>query len=506
MRHMLIEVLCTLSVFLVGIIIINGQLCYSAQNAATAAAKLAVTQTNRILDEAHQAAINVNVLNKETCSSDARYLLNSEAALRPHLRSVSLLKGNVIWCSSFSGNERRVIHQDVQPTSKLKLYSGDQFAPDVPLLVYIMTISAETVAVGISDAHLREALETTTPETELVLVVGDSELPRAGKIRRTSIKSNLTAQLQSGQYPFSIRYTLPVFFSFSRLIHQGYLLVIMNLIMAIIAGIFLRRYLDKYTTPEENLRIALEKAEIIPYYQPIVDGRLGLVYGVEVLARWKHLKSGVIPPDLFIPVAEKSGQIIELTKNLMWQVVNELSPVANNLPDGLHIGINISAIHFSHPAFTTDCLSFLNNFPDGKVKLVIELTEREPLKLTQDTRRKIDDLRKQGILLALDDFGTGYSGLSYLNELPVDLIKIDKSFVGRISKDPDSTRLVDCVIEMARRLSLKIVAEGVETRVQSEYLRDHGIDMLQGYYYSHPMPGEDIVKVLLNKAITTKLN
>ncbi|WP_044868579.1 EAL domain-containing protein, partial [Enterobacter ludwigii] len=240
---------------------------------------------------------------------------------------------------------------------------------------------------------------------------------------------------------------------------------------------------------------------IVPYYQPIVNGDTGGLYGVEVLARWKHPKSGFIPPDVFIPIAERSGLIIPLTKGLMAKVVTELKPLLPKLPDGFHIGVNISARHINAPSFIADCRVFGKGFYGKEVKLVLEVTEREPLIDNPHLVENLTALHNAGFVIALDDFGTGYSGLSCLHALAIDYIKIDKSFVNRVSEAKDSTILLDCVIDLAKKLSLHIVAEGVETKEQLDYLNRNQITLLQGYYFGKPVSYKEFIKVILSKPL-----
>jgi sensor c-di-GMP phosphodiesterase-like protein len=264
-------------------------------------------------------------------------------------------------------------------------------------------------------------------------------------------------------------------------------------------GILWRRYAGKSTTFEEDLRKAIIKGDIVPFYQPIMNGKTGGLYGVEVLARWKHPKSGYIPPDVFIPIAERSGLIIPLTKGLMEKVVSQLKPLLPKLPDGFHIGVNISARHINSPTFIGDCNTFGQGFKGKKIKLVLEVTEREPLLDNPELIENLNTLHNSGFVIALDDFGTGYSGLSCLDALAIDYIKIDKSFVSRVSEQKDSTILLDCVIEIAKKMSLSIVAEGVETKEQLEYLNRNQINLLQGYYFGKPVSYVEFIKFLLSK-------
>ena len=237
----------------------------------------------------------------------------------------------------------------------------------------------------------------------------------------------------------------------------------------------------------------------MPFYQPIVNGREGTLRGVEVLARWKHPKAGYISPASFIPVAEKSGLIVPLTQSLMRQVAENMNAIASKLPSGFHVGINFSASHITSPTFVQECLHYRDSFNRDDLNLVIEVTEREPLDVDEDLVQRLNILHENGFVIALDDFGTGYSGLSYLHDLHIDYIKIDQSFVGRVNELPDSTRILDCVLDLARKLSLSIVAEGVETKAQLDYLNKNNIVFLQGYYFYKPVTFTEFVMILLSK-------
>ncbi|MBS6124981.1 MAG: EAL domain-containing protein, partial [Veillonella sp.] len=162
-------------------------------------------------------------------------------------------------------------------------------------------------------------------------------------------------------------------------------------------------------------------------------------------------------------------------------------------------GINFSASHITSPTFVEECLKFKDGFSRHDLNLVIEVTEREPLHVDEELVQRLNILHENGFVIALDDFGTGYSGLSYLHDLHIDYIKIDQSFVGRVNELPDSTRILDCVLDLARKLSLSIVAEGVETKAQLDYLNKNNIVFMQGYYFYKPVTFTEFVMILLSK-------
>lgn len=217
------------------------------------------------------------------------------------------------------------------------------------------------------------------------------------------------------------------------------------------------------------------------------------------LARWQNSTTPARSPAEFIPLAERTGLIIPLTRSLMAQVNAQMRPLFSKLPDGFHIGLNISVSHINAPTFIDDCLHYQRGFEGKAVKLMLEITEQEPLLLNGAVVDKLNTLHSRGFSIALDDFGTGYSGLSCLHELIFDYIKIDQSFVGRVTGEAPASKLLDCVIEMARTLSLRIIAEGVETEAQRDYLNRQNIHLLQGYYFWKPMPYVALVMLLLSK-------
>ncbi|ENZ8283120.1 TPA: EAL domain-containing protein [Klebsiella pneumoniae] len=217
------------------------------------------------------------------------------------------------------------------------------------------------------------------------------------------------------------------------------------------------------------------------------------------LARWQNSTTPARSPAEFIPLAERTGLIIPLTRSLMAQVNAQMRPHFSKLPDGFHIGLNISVSYINAPTFIDDCLHYQRGFEGKAVKLMLEITEQEPLLLNGAVVDKLNTLHSRGFSIALDNFGTGYSGLSCLHELVFDYIKIDQSFVGRVTGEAPTSKLLDCVIEMARTLSLRIIAEGVETEAQRDYLNRQNIHLLQGYYFWKPMPYVALVMLLLSK-------
>lgn len=185
-----------------------------------------------------------------------------------------------------------------------------------------------------------------------------------------------------------------------------------------------------------------------------------------------------------------------MTRALMLHTAQSLAPYAALLEDGFHIGINITADHCQDLSLLEDCRSFLQHFPPGRVALTLELTERKLLEATPVALELFAKLHDMGVMIALDDFGTGQSSLNYLRQFKVDYLKIDQSFVAMIGGDALSQHILESIIELSAKLGLGIVAEGVETATQRDYLQGHGVDFQQGYLFARPMPLEDFLQAL----------
>ncbi|EIY5101841.1 TPA: EAL domain-containing protein [Klebsiella variicola subsp. variicola] len=494
----LLPALLAIVIFVTGAGILNTQLWLSARADAQAAARHALSNMNTVLDEARHAQETARAVVDRGCSQDGQFRLGTEAALRPHLRTILILRqGNVV-CSSLAGNRALLKHVPDLPDSPLQLVSAEETAERESVLVYQTRYAGSRILVTISADHVRDALDVQKSMTYF-LRVGEQETGGTGPLRPVSASRDHTGQVSSDIYPFAITFSKPPFFSADRFFRNGGAILAFLLIVSGFAAYLLYRYMNKPFLPEETLRLAIARGQIVPFYQPVVDGREGTVRGVEVLARWKHPTAGYISPAAFIPLAEKSGQIVPLTHSLMTQVIGHMNILAEKLPDGFHISLNFSASHITSPTFVEECLHFRSGFSRQDLNLVIEVTEREPLDMSEDTIRTLNGLHEKGFGIALDDFGTGYSGLSYLDTLDIDYIKIDSTFVSRVNASAESTVILDVVLDLARKLSIRIVAEGVETREQADYLRHNHVVFMQGYYYFRPVSLQGLAMILLSR-------
>jgi diguanylate cyclase (GGDEF)-like protein/PAS domain S-box-containing protein len=247
---------------------------------------------------------------------------------------------------------------------------------------------------------------------------------------------------------------------------------------------------------EGSLRRALERQEFAVHYQPKINLRTGEISGAEALIRWTHPTRGPVSPAQFIPVAEDCGLILPIGNWVLREACKQARTwVAAGLPLGT-MGVNISAIEFRHEDFLEGVFSILKDTGLDPRVLELELTESVLMKHAESTASVLQALRAKGVQVAVDDFGTGYSSLSYLQKFSIDALKIDQSFVRRITSAPDETTIVTAVISMARSLKLRVVAEGVETLKELEFLQAHQCDEAQGYYFSRPVLPEQFARLL----------
>ncbi|MGG6431687.1 putative bifunctional diguanylate cyclase/phosphodiesterase [Anoxybacillus sp. D401a] len=250
-------------------------------------------------------------------------------------------------------------------------------------------------------------------------------------------------------------------------------------------------YQSEVVTLENYLRKAMERNELSVYYQPIVNMKTKKIEVIEALMRWKQPNSGFVSPAQFIPLAEETGLIVPMTKWLFEQACIHMKAIHQFAPH-MKIGVNISAVHFQQDDFVEQLSMIVNENDVPPRCFKLELTESTIMPNAEESVQKLVKLKQCGFKLAIDDFGTGFSSLSYLHRFPIDILKIDQSFIRRLSLYSDDATIVSTIIMMAHNLHLAVVAEGVETEQQYAFLEEQRCDFAQGYYISKPMPFDEL--------------
>ncbi|MGL4915631.1 MAG: EAL domain-containing protein [Aeromonas allosaccharophila] len=450
-----------------------------------------LNRIDRVLLQAANAAHQVSPLVGQPCKGILPELRKA-AVLAPDVRTLTLAQKDEGYCSSLDGEG--LFAEPVADffAGRIRLLSGTPLDPDLPVLSLRTPLKEGMAVIAIVDSKSLALLLSTGLQGEQAwLRVGDRWLDEKGQFYPTLlVQSPLTMSTRTSKlFPLSVYVNYPAEVgSLQRWVRIEWLLLLLVAASALCSAVMLWCYLGRSRSIASELRLGMKGYQFEPYVQPIVDAQTRKLCGIEVLMRWQHPIAGMIEPAFFIPQAETSGLIVPMTSQMMKQVATTLSANLERLPSHFHVGINVSAAHFTSMKLVDDCRAFLAHFPIGSVILTLELTERELLHNNAQSQRLFDALRVIGVRFALDDFGTGHASLAYLKQFRVDCIKLDHSFVRQIGIESVSQHIVDNVIDLGMKLGLALVAEGVETDFQAEYLRDKGVDWLQGYLFAHPSP------------------
>ncbi len=254
----------------------------------------------------------------------------------------------------------------------------------------------------------------------------------------------------------------------------------------------------KRLTLEKELRLALRREELLPFFQPKVSIGTGKMIGMEALARWDHPEKGLVSPAEFIPIAEETGLIVPMGEHILREScrINKVFQDAGYPP--MMVAVNLSPKQFTESNIVMMVESVLEETNLSPEYLEMEITESMVMEDVENAIATLKKLNEMGITLSIDDFGTGYSSLGYLKRFPIDALKIDMIFIRDMTVSSDDAEIVSAIISMAKSLNLKVIAEGVETKEQLELLREYGCDQIQGYYYSKPL-NKSVFELLLKR-------
>ena len=247
---------------------------------------------------------------------------------------------------------------------------------------------------------------------------------------------------------------------------------------------------------EAALRYALDRNELALHYQPKIETRTGRLTGVECLLRWQHPTIGAVPPDQLVPLAEETGLIVPIGKWALRTACLQARAWAEQGLPLLRMAVNLSARQFMSATLLDDVMGTIAETGTDPRRIELEVTESMMMREPEEAVKLLRKLRAIGVRLTIDDFGTGYSSLAYLKRLPIECVKIDASFVRGIPVDANDVAITETIIAMSRSLGLEVVAEGVETSDQRNFLERRGCDEMQGYYFSKPLPVEEMTAYL----------
>jgi EAL domain-containing protein (putative c-di-GMP-specific phosphodiesterase class I) len=247
------------------------------------------------------------------------------------------------------------------------------------------------------------------------------------------------------------------------------------------------------------LRGAIEREEFVLYYQPQTNVKSGKITSVEALIRWQHPKEGLLPPDRFLKIAEETGLIIPIGAWVLKTACTQAKAWQDASMPSHRVSVNISAKQFWEGQLVKTVKRVLNETGLSAEDLELEITETVFLRDIDETIRTIHELRAMGIIVSMDDFGTGYSSLTYLRQLPIEKLKIDGSFIHDMTTTTRSSVLLTQIIQLAHAMKLEVVAEGVETEKEYNFLVENKCDVVQGFYFHKPLTPDEIGHLLENK-------
>lgn len=489
-----------------GLPVMNWQIEREMQASSQVTARQVVEHVERILDNLSSAANALLPLVDSPCD-EAQLILRAQVTRNAFVRSTNLFRHNALYCTSLFGAFEEPVNPGDYIDGKLWLMDGNSVTPGYPLLVYRASDGDRGAISTVDGEHLLTALRLIGPDEVLQIRVGDAWMGKDGIVQKGVPPAAASANvlLGSTRYPFSVQGGYGA--DQQGLLWRSHYPALFGLllVLGVVAALVCRWQVRRATSPRAELQRALEADEFLPYFQPVVRKGDYRWAGAEVLMRWNHPREGLVRPDLFIPYAEHSGQIVAMTRALMMHTAQNLAPYAGLLEDGFHIGINITADHCRDFSLLDDCRTFLQHFPPGRVVLTLELTERKLIEATPVALELFEKLNAMGVKIALDDFGTGQSSLNYLRQFKVDYLKIDQSFVAMIGADALSVHILETIIELSAKLGLGIVAEGVETEAQRDYLARHEVDFQQGYLFARPMPAAQFLEALAARPAASRL-
>ncbi|KNH29874.1 cyclic di-GMP phosphodiesterase [Pantoea vagans] len=424
--------------------------------------------------------------------------LTSRAAFAGNLRAILLVKEGNAFCSSATGSFNLPLNviaplSDISRDIDLQLMPGTPLQPNKPALALWIKNP------GSLQSGVFATLNITLTPYQL-LASGHPEITGMALVaQRSALTSWQSVVMQNKKLPTPLHrqaltgYPLQFVLYGSTLAFSDYQNILLSgLLLSLLVSGACWLLLSVYQRPGKELIRGMKRGEFHVEYQPLVTSHDGQPYGMEALLRWTHPTKGPIPPDVFIHYAEAQNLIIPLTRHLFQLVSRDAHLLCHTIPRHACLSLNISPLHLADSGFRQDVLRWLDTMPADHFTYVFEITERAMVR-DENVGELFDWLHQQQIHIAIDDFGTGHSALIYLERYDFDYLKIDRGFVQSIGTDSLTSPVLDTVLQLAKKLNLKSVAEGVETGEQAAWLINRGVTHLQGYIFSRPLRPETLI-------------
>lgn len=420
--------------------------------------------------------------------------LTSRAAFSLNVRAFLLVRDNKAFCSSATGPmnvplEELIPELHIDKPIDMALLPGTPMLPNKPAIaIWYRNPLVKNGGVFTSvNINLTPYLLYTARQDEfagIAVIIGDQALSTmSGSLLNAHDLHEIPARTATlKDVPLTIN-----LYAEQWTTDELLFALFFGLVCGIAAGSLSYYILTIRLNPGKEILTAIKRGQFYVVYQPVVDAKELKMRGVEVLMRWKHPTMGEIPPDAFINFAEAQKLIVALTLHLFDLIIQDAPVLQTVLPPGAKLGINIAPGHLHADSFKEDMRTFNAALPPDHFQTVLEITERDMIQ-QREANQLFEWLHNEGFEIAIDDFGTGHSALIYLERFTMDYLKIDRGFVNAIGTETVTSPVLDAVLTLARRLNMSTVAEGVETPEQAAWLREHGVNFLQGYWISRPMP------------------
>lgn len=420
--------------------------------------------------------------------------ITTTGAFTLYLRSTGLIRDDALVCSSVTGARVKNVRQmygtylDARTEdNKIFALPGTLSVPGQEAIIYASRADNGMIAFSVVDArYFIDLMDSLDDQNHAVFHLQFSSGPaisspdNAGR-HTFAFRAEFRSQASQARLQVETPLQSLCHYVLRNLLFLGPLFLLVSL-----AGIYLwRRWQTRQMSLAEEIEKGIAQGDFSVHYQPVCETTSGSCTGAEALMRWQRRDGKNISPAVFIRAAEENGMIIPLTRHLFELIIRDVEGWKISAP--FHLGVNIAAAHLQQPSFITDVLRLWVAL-DQNFRLMLEITERSLVEDTSLAAEKLNALREKGCQVAVDDFGTGYCALSLLQSLPVDYLKIDKSFIDTLTSAGADTPILDTIVVLSQRLGLATIAEGVSTAHQVEWLQANNVPYVQGYFYARPMP------------------
>lgn len=501
------------AVFLLIALYINWEL--SIQKSYKDILQVATTLTNnvdRFIEDLFQEVYALPVYEKNftDCKTGLYPYLERITLNNPKISGLIISNDKKIICSTLPDNEGYIS----SPTTTRSIIGPFNFKVfDQPVYIIQQKLAHNHIGIIVLASTFKNVLKTSDTNSNAISLYNENNkrilrIERNSNLSDWSFHNNLasksllnTSAIHASDNLHSID-EVKIFVSenrqtlFRTIWYSEIAVCILVSLISYLLFIILKSRIAKRYSLLGAMKLAIKNKEFYPEYQPLFDRKSGKYTGAEVLLRWQDDQDKIIMPDFFIQEAESTGIIVPITLQIIEIAFKESRDILTHYPD-FHLAFNISALHFTSKTFFTKFNLLMKRYNILPAQVIFEITERDLLdKNNSIFSEKMLGLRKNGFSLAVDDYGTGHASISYLQNFPFNYLKIDKLFIQAIGTKAITESLNDAIISMAKSLNLTIIAEGVETKEQVEYLSENGVRFLQGWYFSKALPIEKLINLI----------